>query len=216
MIIHLRTACVLVLLTAASACTSAPSVRYVTLAEIQASLPATPVVAGFDIDDTVLFSSPGFNYGLNNQDGPGGTNKYGESPLKSPVFWNDMNSWFDNFSLPKASGNALIQMHLKRGDRIVFITARDSSKVSIVPKILKQSFSIPKPEVLFTCDKPKRSAIVSKGVTIYYGDADSDMLAADSAKARPIRVLRSPFSTNRTSYAKVGLLGEEVLKDSEN
>jgi acid phosphatase (class B) len=192
------------------------TIRYVTVDDIRASLPAAPVVAGFDIDDTVLFSSPGFYYGMTNKDGPDGTNKYGCDPLHSVLFWNDMNGSFDNFSLPKASGRALIQMHLKRGDKVVFITARDSSKVSIVPKILSQSFNIPNPDIVFTCDKPKRGSIVSKRVTIYYGDADSDMLAADSAKARPIRVLRSPLSTNKTSYAKVGKLGEEVLRDSEN
>ena len=195
---------------------SVKAVRYVTVDDIRASLPAAPVVAGFDIDDTVLFSSPGFYYGMTNRDGPDGTNRYGSDPLHSALFWNDMNGSFDNFSLPKASGKALIMMHLKRGDKVVFITARDSSKVSIVPKILMQCFGIPSPDIVFTCDKPKRSSIVARGVNIYYGDADSDMLAADSAKVRPVRVLRSPFSTNKTSYAKVGQLGEEVLRDSEN
>lgn len=224
-----RAVFVILFLAAASACTTTRqdgssntgttanhTIRYVTLEEIRASLPAAPIVAGFDIDDTVLFSSPGFYYGMTNHDGPACTNKYGADPLHSKVFWNDMNGTFDNFSLPKVSGNALIQMHLKRGDRIVFITARDSSRVSSMPKILMQSFQMPKPDIVFTCDKPKRRFILTKGVKIYYGDSDSDILAADSAKVRPVRVLRSPLSSNRTSYQKVGLLGEEVLKDSEN
>jgi acid phosphatase (class B) len=213
---YIRTAFVLAFLASATACSSRESIRYVTVAEIQASLPATPVIAGFDIDDTVLFSSPGFYYGMTNHDGPDGTNKYGPNPLSSPKFWNDMNGQFDNFSLPKKAGNDLVSMHAKRGDKIVFITARDSSKVSIVPKILMQSFHIAKPDVVFTCNQPKAESIATKHVTIYYGDADSDMDAAKQAQARPVRVLRSPLSTNRTSYEKVGKLGEEVLKDSEN
>jgi acid phosphatase (class B) len=213
---HIRAAFVLVFLATASACSSTQSVKYVTVDQIRASLPATPVIAGFDIDDTVLFSSPGFYYGMLNHDGPGGTNKYGPAPLSSPKFWNDMNGQFDNLSLPKASGSALVRMHAERGDKVVFITARDSSKVSIVPRILMQSFSISKPDVVFTCNQPKAASISAKKVTIYYGDADSDMDQAIKAMARPVRVLRSPLSTNKTSYEKVGMFGEEVLVNSEN
>jgi acid phosphatase (class B) len=213
---HIRAAFVLVFLATATACSSTQPVKYVTVEQIRASLPAGPVIAGFDIDDTVLFSSPGFYYGMTNHDGPGGANKYGPTPLGSPKFWNDMNGQFDNFSLPKASGSALVRMHSERGDKVVFITARDSSKVSIVPRILMQSFSISKPDVVFTCNQPKAGSISAKQVTIYYGDADSDMDQAIKAKARPVRVLRSPLSNNKTSYEKVGKFGEEVLINSEN
>lgn len=212
----IRAVFVLVIFATATACSSRQSIRYVTVAEIQSSLPATPVIAGFDIDDTLLFSSPGFYYGLNNHDGPNGTNKYGKSPLDSLKFWNDMNGQFDKFSIPKKAGNDLISMHARRGDKIVFITARDSSKVSIVPKILMQSFHIATPDIIFTCNQPKAPSISARHVVIYYGDADSDMEQAIKANARPVRVERSLLSTNKTSYEKVGKLGEEVLKDSEN
>lgn len=210
-----RAVFVLLYLFAAAACTQ---VHYVTVEKIKATLPPPPIVAGFDIDDTVLFSSPGFYYGVNNHDGPGGRSKYpaGDSLWRSKKFWNDMNGQFDKFSIPKASGAALIEMHKQRGDTIVFITARDSSKTNIVPQILAQTFCIQHPDVIFTCNQPKASSIVLKKVTIYYGDSDTDIDAAKDAKARPIRVLRSPLSTNKTSYKEVGKLGEEVLKDSEN
>lgn len=200
---------------AAAACSQ---VQYVTVDKIRESLPPSPIVAGFDIDDTVLFSSPGFYYGVNNHDGPGGRNKYpaGDSLWHSTAFWNDMNGQFDKFSIPKASGNALIQMHKQRGDAIVFITARDSSKANIVPQILQQCFDLKKAEVIFTCNQSKTPSITAKQVKVYYGDSDTDITAAQSAKARPIRVLRSPLSTNKTSYKEVGKLGEEVLRDSEN
>ncbi|NTU57784.1 MAG: acid phosphatase AphA [Chlorobiaceae bacterium] len=213
---YIRAAFLLVFLVTSTACSSHQSIRYVTLDELKASLPANPVVAGFDIDDTVLFSSPGFHYGMTNHDGPDGTNKYGPNPLGSAAFWNDMNGNFDNFSLPKESGKALIAMHSSRGDKIIFITARDSSKASILPKIIMQDFRISAPDIVFTCNTPKKDFISSNHVGIYYGDADSDMEQAISANARPVRVKRSPLSNNRTSYQKVGGYGEEVLIDSEN
>ena len=190
-------------------------IKYVTVAKIQASLPTKPVVVGFDIDDTVLFSSPGFYYGLTNHDGPGGTNLYGDDPLHSQKFWNDMNGEFDKFSLPKKSGGALVKLHYARGDKVVFITARNSSERSIVPQVLAQSFGIPKPEVIFTTEAPKTEFIRERGVSVYYGDADSDMMQARKAMARPIRVMRSPLSTNKASAYHLGAFGEEVLIHSE-
>jgi len=205
----------LLYLVAAAACSQ---VHYVTVDKIRETLPSPPIVAGFDIDDTVLFSSPGFYYGQFNHDGPGESNKYGnpDSVWTSRAFWNDMNGQFDKFSIPKASGNALIQMHKQRGDTIVFITARDSSKVSIVPYILQKCFDLKKAEIIFTCNQSKTPSMTARQVKVYYGDSDTDITAAKDAKARPIRVLRSPLSTNRTSYREVGKLGEEVLRDSEN
>lgn len=213
---YFRAVFVLVCIVTATACSSRPTFRYVTVSEIKASLPANPVVAGFDIDDTVLFSSPGFYYGMTNNDGPDGKNKYGSNPLTSKNFWNDMNGQFDNFSLPKQSGKALVAMHANRGDKIVFITARDSSQISILPKILEQGFRLSNPMIVFTCNAPKKDFISANHVVIYYGDADSDMDQAIKASARPVRVKRSPLSTNKTSYEKVGGFGEEVLIDSEN
>ena len=197
----------------ASECT-----KYVTVDQIKSTLPPAPVVAGFDIDDTVLFSSPGFYYGQFNHDGPRGTNRYGnpDSAWTSKVFWNDMNGKFDKYSIPKASAQNVILMHRQRGDTIVFITARNNSKANIMQRILAQTFSLQSPTVIFTNNNKKDPYIKDLKMTIYYGDSDSDITAAYNANARPIRVLRSSLSTNKTSYAKVGQMGEEVLKDSEN
>ncbi len=192
------------------------SIKYVTVADIQASLPQKPIVAGFDIDDTVLFSSPGFFYGMSNRDGRDSTNIYGSAPLQSKEFWNDMNGQFDKFSMPKKSGGDLVRMHIKRGDKVVFITARHSSEKSIVPRILMQDFRIPASDVIFTSDSSKTKFISANNVYVYYGDADSDMKQAKEAKARPVRVMRSSFSTNQASPYHPGAFGEEVVKDSEN
>jgi acid phosphatase (class B) len=117
-----------------------------------------------------------------------------------------MNGKFDKFSIPKASGQQLILMHRQRSDTIVFITARESSQANIVPKILAETFTLQSPKVIFTNNNLKDSYIKDAKVTIYYGDSDSDITAAKNVSARPIRVLRSPLSTNKTSYSQVGQL----------
>jgi len=188
-------------------------VRYVTLDKIKAMLPQAAVTVGFDIDDTILFSSPGFFYGANS---PEAVAKYGKNPTSSPLFWQDMNGKFDEFSLPKHSGLALLAMHHARGDKIVIITARDSVNGAHVAQVLTRDFGIANLEVVFTCNAPKASFIRSKGVKYYYGDADSDMSEAIKAGAKPIRVMRSSLSSNVTSPYNVGKFGEDVLADSEN
>ena len=126
-----------------------------------------------------------------------------------------MNGEFDRFSLPKKSGATLVKLHYARGDKLVFITARNSSERSIVPQVLAQSFGIPKPEVIFTTEAPKTKFIRERGVSVYYGDGDSDMMQVMKAMARPIRMMRSPLSINKASAYHLGAFGEEVLIHSE-
>ncbi len=54
------------------------------------------MAVGFDIDDTVLFSSPGFWRGKT-------FSPESEDYLKNPVFWEKMNNGWDEFSIPKRS-----------------------------------------------------------------------------------------------------------------
>ena len=46
----------------------------ISVEDIEKSLPAEPIAIGLDVDDTALFSSPGFYYAFNNTDGPNGEN----------------------------------------------------------------------------------------------------------------------------------------------
>jgi len=211
---YLKKICVSLVLLLLISCTNTQGVNYVTVSDIKSGLPQETLIVGFDIDDTVLFSSPGFNYGLTNKDGLDNVNIYGEDPLNSPEFWSDMNGKFDNYSLPKKSGGELIKMHYERGDKIVFISARDVSGKSIIPRILSQSFKIPTPEVILTSGESKTKFILENGIYIYYGDADTDMSQAIDASARPIRVIRSSISTNPSPH-EIGKYGEEVLRDSD-
>jgi acid phosphatase (class B) len=204
-----------------SICTSLACGKIITLTSLKESLPSEPVVAGFDIDDTVLFSSPGFYYGMTNTDGPDGTNKYGASVLKNgSPFWADMNQKFDKFSLPKEAGRALLKMHKDRGDKIVFITARFCSPEdkTVIAKTLKKTFALNEFKLDCTDNGAKTPFIEEYSVDIYYGDADTDMeyaRAAAKKKVRPVRVQRSALSTNKGGYTP-GAFCEEILVNSEN
>ena len=80
-----------------------------------------PMAVGFDIDDTLLFSSPGGYRGKQ------AFSPNGESDLKNPAFWEKMSNGWDAFSVPKEVGKALIAMHFPRGDHIYFVTGRSAN-----------------------------------------------------------------------------------------
>jgi len=196
---------------------SAPDTNcYVTVDEIRQSLPDTPVSVGFDVDDTLLFSSPGFYYGLHNTDGPDGANKYGQNPLRSYSFWYDMNSQFDKFSIPKLSALALINMHKQRGDTIYFITARQATSNEYLTTILTNTFNLPdNPSVIFSGSTSKAIYIKNNAISLFYGDSDGDISAAHDAGIRAIRVLRPVLSTN-ARIPNPGKFNEEILAESLN
>ncbi|MCK4557941.1 MAG: acid phosphatase AphA [Candidatus Aminicenantes bacterium] len=189
-------------------------IRWVTLKEIEASLRNEPPMnVGFDIDDTVLFSSPGFYYGQQ---------KYSPGNrvfLTMTAFWKEMNNGFDRFSIPKECAYSLIELHKKRGDSIFFITARIPSDTETVTELLTKIFELENPnEVIFTGFDPiqnlKIQPIKDNKIRIFYGDSGGDIEAAQAAGARAIRILRPGNSTNKP-IPKAGGLGEEVLVDSE-
>jgi acid phosphatase (class B) len=193
--------------------------KYVTVETIRQSLPPAPIIAGFDIDDTVVFSTPGFYFGEHNTEGPGGKNRYGGDYLRSPQFWKDLNQNHDRYSMKKKSGDALLQMHKGRGDTIVFITKRFcyDDDAEVLTKRLGSMFNV-KSKVYCTNEQTKTPAMTETGIDIYYGDADSDMEYAAAVKAkkvRAVRVERSPLSTGVSAY-NPGKFGEEVLSGSEN
>lgn len=189
----------------------------ISINEISRSLPSHPVNVGFDVDDTVLFSSPGFHYAFTNTDGPNKTNRYGSKPLSSDKFWEDMSSYFDKFSIPKESALQVIEMHKKRNDRIYFITARPKPQKEILTELLTQYFSLPAnaPPVIFSGKTSKCNFIKQHNIVVFYGDSDTDISEAHDAGIRAIRFMRSPLSTNKGKY-KPGIYGESVLENSEN
>ncbi|QMV52453.1 acid phosphatase AphA [Ewingella americana] len=191
-------------------------VHWVSVAQIENSLVGRPPIAvGFDIDDTVLFSSPGFYRGQK-EFSPGK-----EDYLKNPQFWEKMNNGWDDFSMPKEVAKQLIDMHLKRGDSIYFVTGRSQTKTETVTKTLQDDFKIPQDKVnpvIFAGDKPgqntKTQWLKDKQIKIFYGDSDGDITAAQAVSARGIRVLRASNSSYKP-LPQAGVFGEEVVVNSE-
>ncbi len=191
-------------------------IHWVSVAQIENSLQGRPPMAvGFDIDDTVLFSSPGFWRGKQT------FSPNSEEYLKNPAFWEKMNNGWDAYSIPKEVGRALIALHVRRGDSIYFVTGRSQTRTESVSKTLQDDFAIPAANmnpVIFAGDKPGQNSktqwLESKQIKIFYGDADSDMTAAREVGARPVRVLRASNSTYRP-LPQAGALGEEVIVNSE-
>ncbi|MFA7258443.1 MAG: acid phosphatase AphA [Aeromonas bestiarum] len=191
-------------------------IHWVSVAQIAASLDGLPPMAvGFDIDDTLLFSSPGFYRGKQE------FSPNDESYLKNPAFWEKMNNGWDAFSVPKEVGKALITMHLKRGDHIYFVTGRSATRTETVSQTLQQTMGIPADRlnpVIFAGDQPGQNTKVQwlkdKQMKIFYGDADGDIKAAQAVGVRGIRLLRAANSTYRP-LPLAGALGEEVIVDSQ-
>lgn len=200
------------------------AVHFVSVEDIEKSLEGQgPINVSFDIDDTLVHSSAYFRFG---QD-------YYQTDPKNPVsylynqkFWDFVAEMGDRFSIPKASAQALINMHLKRGDKIFFITGRtkhskDQNYTStITSKTLQRFFHMPyEVYIEYTADKPtggykydKSFYMKKHNVSLHYGDSDDDILAARELGIRGIRVQRAPNSTNPQKLN--GGYGEEVLINS--
>ena len=191
-------------------------IHWVSVAQIENSLMGrAPMAVGFDIDDTVLFSSPGFWRGKKT------FSPESEEYLENPEFWEKMNNGWDEFSIPKEVGRALIAMHIKRGDSIYFVTGRSQTKTESVTKTLQNDFLIPADNmnpVIFAGDKAgqntKTQWLEQKNIKVFYGDSDNDISAARDVGARGIRVLRASNSTYRP-LPMAGAFGEEVIVNSE-
>ena len=185
-------------------------IHWVSVAQIENTLTGRPPMAvGFDIDDTVLFSSPGFWRGKKTW------SPDSEAYLKNPAFWEKMNNGWDEFSIPKED------MHVRRGDSLFFITGRSPTKTETVSKTLADNFHIPAANmnpVIFAGDKPgqntKTQWLQDKNIRMFYGDSDNDITAARDAGIRGIRILRASNSTYKP-LPQAGGYGEEVIVNSE-
>ncbi|GLK65680.1 MULTISPECIES: acid phosphatase AphA [Paracoccus] len=187
-------------------------VRWVSVPQIAASLEGQPPMAvGFDVDDTVLFSSPCFYYGQNKYS-PGS-----DDYLKMDEFWTDIHTNnCDRYSMPKEVARELLDMHVARGDEIYFITGRTKgSGGETLTATLKSAFGLGKMnDVVFTASSENKVQFLKDHeLKIYYGDADSDMRAALEAGIRPVRVMRAQNSSYKPE-PRNGNFGEEVIINS--
>jgi len=188
--------------------------RWITFDDIVSSLQSQPPMnVGFDIDDTVLFSSPGYYYGQKKYSP--GTDNF----LRMKDFWNEMNNGLDEYSLPKEIARKLIAFHLHRGDSIYFVTGREPTEKETLTALLAKMFGLENPNnVIFTgssnTENPKIRPLRENEIQIYYGDSDSDIRAAQTLRIRAIRIIRAGNSTHKP-LPQIGALGEEVLRESQ-
>ncbi|MDW6004031.1 acid phosphatase AphA [Vibrio mangrovi] len=188
--------------------------KWVSVDELRQELGKKPPMAvGFDIDDTVLFSSPGFYHGK------AVFSPNGYSYLKNQKFWDKMNCEWEVFSMPKTSAKALIAMHQARGDDIYFITGRTGSACEITTDYIQKTFSIQNMHpVIFAgssrTEYTKTAYIKQHQIKIYYGDSDGDIISARQGGAEGIRVIRSANSSYQP-VPKNGIYGERIVRDSQ-
>jgi acid phosphatase (class B) len=187
-------------------------------------LPRHPIVVGFDVDDTLIFSAPAFN-ALQPQYDPDviRPKDYGkltpEQKAKYHEFWNRLNEEYDDRSIPKKIGKRLLDLHVARGDSIYVVSKRQSTTpappVDACTKRYERMFGIKlEHPVIQTQLQDKTPFICRQHIQYYYGDADTDVSAAVAAGAVPIRVKRAGNSYSKDKTHN-GELGEIVLKNSE-
>lgn len=174
-----------------------------------------PMDVGFDIDDTIYYSTPAFIHGQRELSPK--SNEF----LKKSEFWDRLSNGWDSFSVPKKSASELIKLHLERGDRIWFVTGRPkpTNGKETVTELLGRDFSIPHEKlnkVIFAGEDKgaKVQYIRDRNIKLYYGDSDGDIKDAREAGAEPIRVMRALNSSNQP-MPRNGALEEKVLVNSD-
>ena len=181
---------------------------------------------GFDVDDTILFSAPGFWVGYKKYNTNNGINF-----TKAPGFWTEMNNEYDKFSMIKSEVANILYEHLSAQHKVYFITRRAKTKSEKLSQHLKTSLKnyfhymkrghitplIDKlPDVLFSNEKSKSPLLKSLGIKVYYGDSDSDKKDAQLSKETIfVRVLRAP-SFMALYDPKQNITEDEIVLENSN
>jgi len=167
--------------------------------------PAKPVLGqlkvGFDIDDTVLFSRENFLVAPHMSDDP------------DHVDYSWINEHDSLYSVTIPPMSDLIKFLRAQGHQVFFITARPGINGKFVARHLSNELGFPVilNENLFFSHKKidpvsgnkytsKHEVISKLGLHIFYGDSDTDMIAASIAGVRGVRVVRDARSVE--SYSK--------------
>ena len=165
---------------------------------------------GFDVDDTILFSRDVF---LNIP-----------KDKSNPIDYNWVNMQDEKLSLFIEPTVKLIKYFKNNGHNIFIITARSGENGHYLAKLLSDSLGlgIKKNENLFFCPKEsidgkryttKHYQMKKLNLDLFYGDADSDMIAALKANVHPVRIVRHNMSIEQ--YGK-NYFGDLTNRDSGN
>ena len=166
---------------------------------------------GFDIDDTVLYSEPMFIYYVENHGRP------------IDYEWINVND--KNYSIPISPTIDLIHYFKSNGHDVYFITARPGANGQHVAEFLTEVlgykvkknvdlFFMPKEKIdghKFTTKHRKMNEI---GLDLFYGDSDTDIIAALKAGVHPVRVVRSNLSLEKYSSNYFGNTQKDDVKEA--
>ena len=142
---------------------------------------------GFDIDDTILFSRDVF---LNLPE-----------DKRNPTDYGWINSHDEDYSLFMTPTVELVHFFHKNGHKVFIITARSNPNGNILAKFLteelmfpvevnKNLFFSPKERISGKRYTTKQRIMKRLRLDLFYGDADTDMIAALKAGVHPVRIVR--------------------------
>ncbi|NLB34595.1 MAG: hypothetical protein GX817_02070 [Elusimicrobia bacterium] len=157
---------------------------------------------GFDVDDTLLFSTPAFMKGFESDTRP-----------FSKEFWEVVNVSDPGNSIVKKSVEKILIDHQEAGDVIYIITARKPYNGHVMKEYLSEEFSVPIENIYFAPDG-KTELMIDLEMDIFYGDADTDITDAYDAGAIAYRIERSTESSYTEKY-NPGKYGEPIIENSE-
>ena len=151
---------------------------------------------GFDIDDTTLYSERAFVVAPKTESG------------KTEYSW--INTHDNEYSLLIDPVITLINYFRAHGHEVFFITARPGPNGDSVAVFLSKNlnFDVKVDSNLFFSPKEyldgfkyttKHRKMVELDLDIYYGDSDTDIVAAIKADVHPVRVVRSNASIKEYS-----------------
>ncbi len=156
---------------------------------------------GFDLDDTLVFSTPAFEQGFDRAGEP-----------FSREFWGIVNTSDAQHSCIKPATAERVREHRKKGRELYVITARKPTNSQAVRRFVELEFGIPRDHVYFEPDD-KTERLKTLDIDIYYGDSDSDIKDAQEADIRAIRIQRNPKSDYDEKYTP-GKFDEKVLNNT--
>ena len=149
---------------------------------------------GFDIDDTVLFSRDVFLNIPNDK--------------RNPIDFGWVNTHDDGMSIYIEPTVKLINYFISNGHNIFFITARSGENGENLAAFLSRglNFSIKKNKNLFFAPSEevngqshttKHRIMKRLNLDLFYGDGDSDIIAALKAGVHPVRIVRHDSSISQ-------------------
>lgn len=156
---------------------------------------------GFDLDDTLVFSTPAFKKGFN-----------ADVESFSEDFWSIVNRSDSAVSCVKPVTARLLENHRRKGHEIYVITAREGHNTEPAREFVNEEFDVPEDHLYFEPDG-KTERLESLGIDVYYGDSDSDIEDARAAGIEAVRVQRSPESNYQEKY-NPGEFDERVLEET--